>query len=178
MRRIRIAAFTLAGILVCLAISHIFSVEPAEQSGSDLGDVSAPPAKVPPPPPLPGEKTDQPAKKRPAPAKLAHEELMPGPPPIAHPVPTRAQVQAQVQTQADPKPVIWRGGNGPGEDADLSPAPAPAVTASLREEPTGPVIVVPHERPKEDHRGVRWLKAVGKVLGIGAKPSPEDEAFR
>ncbi len=185
MRRIRIAAFALAAALACLAISHLFSIEPAADAtaeptpqAGDSGSVATPPV-VPAPPPLPGEKTAQPSKKRSTPSKLAHDELVPSPPPVSPAGQTRIhpQVQAQVQISVEPKPTIWRGGSETHEDAALSPVPTVTEIVSV-EEPKGPVIVVPHERPKEANRGVRWLKAVGRVLGIGGKLSPEEEAFR
>lgn len=87
-----------------------------------------------------------------------------------------AQTAPQEDAPIDPRPVIIREADS-GDDASAPASPAATLTASV-EEPKGPVIVAPFERPKENSRGVRWLKAVGHALGINRPKDPAEEAFR
>ena len=179
MRGIRIAAFAVAAILACVVISHMFSIDPAadedSQVGVGSGQNSAPPV-VPAPPPVAGEPAAQPVKKRPVHAKVAVAEAQPVPAP-----PQPVQTTAAEAAAMDAKPVIFRGnelrGELAGDSGDGAQAPASTVIVADNQ-PKGPVIVVPHERPKEESRGSRWLKAVGHALGIGGPKNPVDQAFQ
>lgn len=161
MRAVRLAAFGLAVFLMCLVVSHVVSLDPAParvHTGGGLTKLPGPPTKVPPPPPVNGSPVMHPAKKLPAPTHVA------------------AAVEQELDAPTDAKPVIRELG-----EAVVLPAADPKPVASAETEPQeqkGPVIVVPHERPKEDSRGVRWMKAVGHAVGIGGTPSPEDRAFQ
>lgn len=179
MRGIRIAAFAVAAVLACVVISHMFSVDPAgSESGdapqtdnsADLG-MSAPPS-VPPPPPLAGSQAVRPVRKHSAAAKPAKPQVSAG---FAQNAAQNGDADAASEA-AVPKPVIWRG-NDPAADNQDEPAAAVARTAPV-DQPPGPVIVVPHERPKQDSRGMRWLKAVGHALGIGGPKDPVEQAFQ
>lgn len=165
MRAVRLSAFGLAVFLMCLVISHVVSLEPAParvHTGGGLTKLPGPPAKVPPPPPLNGSPVMHPAKKLPTPTH-------PGPTQVA------AGEQQELDAPTDAKPIIRELG-----EAVILPAAdqKPIAAATEPQEQKGPVIVVPHERPKEDSRGVRWMKAVGHAVGIGGAPSPEDRAFQ
>jgi hypothetical protein len=188
MRGIRIAAFVLAAVLACVVISHMFSIEPASikpagidsavgppqvEHSADLG--MAGPANVPPPPPLPGSQPAQPrrpgemVKERTAPEKAPRPQ---NPARIAQ----NADADQPAPDAAGAKAVIWRG-NDPSANNDDGSAAAVAQTVPL-EQPQPPVIVVPHERPKEESRGMHWLKAVGHALGIGGPKDPVQQAFQ
>jgi hypothetical protein len=161
MRGVRIAAFAVAAFLGCLVITHMLSVDPAPPADDsvDLANQPGSPPNVPPPPPLSGSPVAHPAKKVPAPSRIASQSQ--APPPV-------------IDAPTDAKPDVI--GADPVEVA-AAPLPAQVETASL-EEPKGPVIVTPHERPKQENRGVRWLRAVGHALGIGTSQEPPTQTFR
>jgi hypothetical protein len=193
MRRIRIALVACATVLAGVVISQMVSVESAPQPDNGSGSawqaaapvVPEPPSHPPSPSaakagaydvPLPPTTNSAPRATPPAPRPVAKARV----------APTQiASVAPDLDSLSDAKPVIREVGTGriispqPGPAVAASPASAsaPAETASA-EPPKGPVIVVPHERPKEDNLGVRWMKAVGHAVGIGGPPSPETQAFK
>lgn len=171
MRAIRIAAFVFAALLVCLLISRVLTVDPARpQNNTILDEAAGAQPTVPPPPDLPEPKTVEQPGKRVRHARSGDAGIPPAPPPLSRPPQTIA---------ADPRPVIREVDDPPVEAGNAPATPADAATeAASIEEPKGPVIVVPHERPKEDSRGVRWLKAMGHALGIRRAKDPADQAFR
>jgi len=160
MRGIRIAAFAAVAVLTCVILSHILSVQSAPALDSE--DLSGPPPDVPPPPALPKPPVLHVVTPQPAPARI------------------EAPLPVEPEVPSDGKPIIIEAEAGPFNDAPpavVGEDPPPVQTAFV-EEPKAPVIVVPHERPKQTNRGVRWLKAIGRVLGLGLNKSPEAEAFR
>ena len=155
MRRIRIAAFAAASVLLCVALWRMIAIDPAPADNNADFDSQASPVNVPPPPP---EAVEQPAAKKRA---------------------VRTRV-AEVRSTAEGPSILAEASDevdlNPSDPAPVSDA-APVVTASA-EQPAGPVIVVPQERPKQPSRGMRWLKGVGRVLGIGGKKDPAEQAFQ
>lgn len=172
MRGFRIAALVVAAVLVCLVAWRVLTVDPPREVNTDAILDSHPegPVNVPAPPPVAGAKAAQPAKRK----KAAPERIAEAQPPAV--TVTEETVSGDSEAPSGPKATIWRG-NDPVAAADDQSESAPVQTASV-EESKGPIIVTPYQRPKEDNRGVRWMKAVGHALGIGGKPSLEDQAFR
>lgn len=165
MRGIRIAAFSVAAVLACVVISHMLSLEPAAEEDSQAVEAPDPetaPTVVPAPPPAASEPASEPVKKSPAHAKAAQAH-----PAAAQPVQDADRVAPSPE---DARPVIWQANELAADAAEPAAAPLPAPAAT--EEQKGPVIVVPHERPKEEKRGSRWLRAFGRALGIGGPKDP------
>ena len=168
MRGIRIAAFTFAALLASIAVLRILSLEPRPVSDTDTLDQPGPPPAVPPPPPVQGAPVSQPVQKHktpsvnaPAPRIDAGQEPAPA---DARPIFLDADSHRDITNEVVPSPLA------------VTVAAAPQTT---EEELKGPVIVVPHERPKQDSRGLRWLKAMGHALGIGnSGEDPAAQAFR
>lgn len=183
MRGVRIAAFVVTGLLACLVISHIFSVDPDSSQDDNANLSSQPETKpvVPEPPDPQGTPVAEPEKKHSTPTKIATSKA-PARPSKQMAASRLAVSQPVFDTPADVRPIIRDaetgqeiGGHRSDAAASSSSDASPEIASS--EEPKGPVIVVPHERPKQDNRGVRWMKAVGHALGIGATPTPESQAF-
>jgi hypothetical protein len=167
MRGIRIASFTFAALLVCLLISRVLTVDPPRpQNNTILDEANGAQPNVPPPPAIPESKTVQPIKKPIGRVKAARPQA---------PVRT-AQTLSQEPAPADAKPVIWTGSDPVATAGDAATPPA-AETAPV-DEPKPPVIIVADKHPKEDSRGIHWLKAMGHALGIGKPKDPAEEAFR
>jgi hypothetical protein len=167
LRGIRIAAFAFAGLLLCLLISRVLTVDPPRhQNNTILDEASGTQPNVPPPPALPESKTTQPAKESPGPVKLSKPQA-----PVR-----RAQVVSEQPVPAGPNQVILSGDVQVSGAEDASAASPVTETASL-DEPKGPVIVVA-PGGKEEHRAVRLLKGMGHALGIGRPKDPAEEAFR
>ena len=169
MRGIRIATFVFAALLGCVALIRIVSVQPAPAEGGadSLGQPGPVPA-VPPPPPVEGAPVAQPAKRHKAPPAIApapriDAEIDPAPPDI-RPTFLDADSRRDITSEVAPAPVTV----------------AAAVPPQTEEQETsGPVIIVPHKRSKQDSRGLRWLKAVGHALGIANREEdPAAQAFR
>ena len=161
MRRVRIGALIVTAGLVCVLAERVLTVDPPHpKKNAILESKPGGSSGVPAPPPLPGVKTPARPKKQMEPQGIAAAQ------------PEAPQVSPSVE--AEPLPVIVVGNGEPATGTVDAAAPATVETAS---EQKGPIIVVPHERPKEDSRGARWMKAVGHALGIGQK-DPAEQSLR
>lgn len=183
MRGVRIAAFSLAAILMYVVISNLFTVEPADGDDSQNAGVEATqgtdqetaPPVVPEPPPLPGAPPAHPARKLPLQEPPAPENVaqaLPGPEPQLAPAAPDVYFSSE-----DTKPVVWPGDELTADSEDVAGSPTGPI-AEAKDDPAGPVIVVPQERAKEESRGSRWLRAVGHALGIGRPKGPVEQAFQ
>ena len=170
MRGIRFASVSLAALLACVAIGRIFHVEPASGNGADSLDQPGTPAAVPPPPPVLDPAPAPRAKPQPARVTVPPQPQVDRALPDAAPDPSAAPVILDAATHRDITAEVT------GKTA--APEVSDGTEAEVTAEAAGPVIVVPHERPKQENRGARWLKSVGHALGIGGDPDPAEQAFR
>lgn len=146
-------------LLAAYRLVHVPSLQNAAEFDFEANDGSsqAEAPSVPPPPPLP--------------ASSVHRRLAERPPRPS------GRIRAQAAEDHSQGEVIREYASG---DADPNPGANVALTAAI--EPvearvSGPVFVVPPEH-KQDSRGRRWMRAVGKALHIVPQQDSEEDAFR
>ena len=178
LRGVRLAVGAVTALLLCVAVYRALVVpvsDPPDPPAlaaepDDPHPVSTP--VVPPPPPLP-------AVREPGPTKPASRKARPEPIRAAStrpggPVPVivgnfsdETPASVSTATIAETAPLL--------ETADSSGDGAPSESAAG---PEGPVIVTPPEPPPRGNRGMRWIKAVGRVLHLGAHKEAAPDALR
>jgi hypothetical protein len=137
------------------------------------------------PPPSDSDEPGFEASKQPS---RAGAPSVPPPPPAAEPAAQRKQhrmapvpagrIRADAGTVSQDPGTVREYATG---DADPNPNAAPALADAAEsnvDAANEPVFIVPPERPKQDSRGLRWIKAVGKALHVIPQKDAEDEAFR
>ena len=177
LRGVRLAVGAVTALLLCVAVYRVLVVPvsdppdpPALAVQPDPQPVSPP--VVPPPPALPDAREPSPQKRALRTAKPAQVRAASTRPDAAVPLilgNSSAETPASVSTAAtaETSPVL--------ETADSSGDSAPSEPAAV---PEGPVIVTPPEPSPRGNRGVRWIKAVGRVLHLGAHKEAAPESLR
>jgi hypothetical protein len=164
-------------LLLCVAVYRVLVVPvsdppdpPALAAQPDPTPVSTP--VVPPPPPLPAAREPSPPKPAPRKVRAAPIRAASTRPGAAGPVivgnfSSEAPASVSAATTAETSPVV--------ETADAGGEGAPSESAAG---PEGPVIVTAPEPSPRGNRGVRWIKAVGRVLHLGAHKEAAPETLR
>jgi hypothetical protein len=158
LRGIKLAAYGFAALLVTLVVYDAMTLSPVAHPATAVDPDAVAVSKsapqggptVPPPPPLPGQARSGVVRR----AAVGN----PGPDTreaarIREAGPAEEHVPGRVESSSI-------AGNTPVDtvEAPVQPAEAPAAI----------VIVRPPERPPQDNRGLRWIKAVGRALRIGS----------